>query len=515
MPQDYKRPLVVVGLDSKTLVDKVDSNQLGTKVRNVCKQLKEMMTLADIVVYTGNSNNVADGLPGSVAYMITEELEHPFDPNKEELPKTTSNQAPEIEPIISSIFEVKVNKDKSEEILGLKTIEKVVKLDSIVVVGGSAKVKQLDDKTVVAVQGQVDELTEVHLLANSLRADGLVLFHDAKEGKKGEFVFYSKDATPGHSCNKSTLAKRFVQEGGQWSAVGSSDNLKNLFLSKDFWAIKQKTRPKQKNVYPLVHKSVSSWKKAEILDWLKEIVALPKSYRDVISSYPIQKILELSQSEIEQMKIPWPIAQELYDSISFLKKQIDEEKLFQEGKRKGNREYQFRFIDSKPYLWPFNGVLNRNNTAIVCIDMQKDFVGGGGYFENMGYDISMSRALIPFIQNIFDVARQKGIHIIHTREGHIPNLADLPANKRWRSEKSDKSECGIGAPAAADSRLLTREQPDWNIIDELAPIAETNTPFHNEIIIDKPGKGSFVATEVSLPNFTLLFFVLNFFNSWT
>src|SRR3954452_17907344 len=91
-----------------------------------------------------------------------------------------------------------------------------------------------------------------------------------------------------------------------------------------------------------------------------------------------------------------------------------------------------KYIKSSPYPWPWNGDLRPANTALVIIDMQTDFCGKGGYISLLGYDISNSRALIPAIRKLLGTMRQKGYHIIHTREGHRPDLSDLPANKRWR-----------------------------------------------------------------------------------
>ena len=123
-------------------------------------------------------------------------------------------------------------------------------------------------------------------------------------------------------------------------------------------------------------------------------------------------------------------------------------------------------------------------TAIVMIDMQRDFLEPGGFGESLGNDVSLLNAAVGPCRALLETARRKGILIIHTREGHRPDLSDAPKAKVERGAPSMR----IGAPGPM-GRILIRGERGHDLIEALAP-------KKGEPVIDKPGKGAFYATDL-------------------
>ena len=133
---------------------------------------------------------------------------------------------------------------------------------------------------------------------------------------------------------------------------------------------------------------------------------------------------------------------------------------------------------------PFPYLLEPARAALVIIDMQRDFLEAGGFGSSLGNDVTLLRSTIAPLQGVLSATRKAGLAVIHTREGHLPDLSDCPPAKRWRGEPALR----IGDPGP-NGRILIRGERGHDIIDELAPLP-------GEPIIDKPGKGAFYATEL-------------------
>ena len=139
-------------------------------------------------------------------------------------------------------------------------------------------------------------------------------------------------------------------------------------------------------------------------------------------------------------------------------------------------------IEAEPY--PLQIEIARS--ALIIIDMQRDFLEPGGFGEALGNDVSLLKAAVGPIRNVLQAAREQGVLVIHTREGHRPDLSDAPPLKVERGDPATR----IGAPGPM-GRILVRGEPGHDIIPELYPIA-------GEPVIDKPGKGAFYQTDLEL-----------------
>lgn len=130
-------------------------------------------------------------------------------------------------------------------------------------------------------------------------------------------------------------------------------------------------------------------------------------------------------------------------------------------------------------------------TAFLSVDMQRDFCGEDGYVDAMGYDLSQTRRAVDPIADVLDAVRGTDIDVVHTREGHPPDLSDAPFNKLLRSKMAGNG-IGIGeTPPGGIGPLLTRGNENWDIVEEVAP--EPGEP-----VVDKPTKGAFANTNIGL-----------------
>jgi biuret amidohydrolase len=142
-------------------------------------------------------------------------------------------------------------------------------------------------------------------------------------------------------------------------------------------------------------------------------------------------------------------------------------------------------LEAIPEPWPSNSADWPHHTALLIIDMQRDFCEAGGYIASMGYGLDHVRPIVPRIVAVRRQLQQLGVKIIYTREGHRPDLADLSPLKAARSRRGG-AEIGASGPLG---RFLVRGQPGWDIIPQLAPGAD-------DIVIDKPGYSAFHATDL-------------------
>jgi nicotinamidase-related amidase len=142
-------------------------------------------------------------------------------------------------------------------------------------------------------------------------------------------------------------------------------------------------------------------------------------------------------------------------------------------------------VHAKPYAYPFAV----ESTALVVIDMQRDFIEPGGFGASLGNDVKRLAAIVPTVGRLLNVCRKAGITVIHTREAHRPDLSDLPPAKRNRGGAAPRNGRLLIGDTGPMGRILVSGEPGNDIVQGCAPLP-------GEIVIDKPGKGAFYATAL-------------------
>jgi len=238
------------------------------------------------------------------------------------------------------------------------------------------------------------------------------------------------------------------------------------------------------------NKDMRKWTKQECEDWLWDVCKVyPRNLGgkllthfkvnngDDLANLTFDKLITLNASELKAFR---PFHARVVAAEIMHRKELPMERYV---------------VNSKPYCWPYNGIMHPGNTAVIVVDMQNDFCNpnfAGGYIKsvNPSCDFADVKAIVPNIQKLLETMRRLGYRVLHTRECHLPLSADMPANKHWRST-------GDNVPGLGDTngdpniRPLTFGTFGWDIIDELKPAA-------NEPVIDKPTKGAFGNTSIEL-----------------
>ncbi|SHO65658.1 Nicotinamidase-related amidase [Pseudoxanthobacter soli DSM 19599] len=139
-------------------------------------------------------------------------------------------------------------------------------------------------------------------------------------------------------------------------------------------------------------------------------------------------------------------------------------------------------VDAQPFAYSFDPA----RTALIVIDMQRDFIEPGGFGETLGNDVGLLQAIVPTVADLIGLFRSRGWLVIHTREGHKPDLSDCPPAKRERGAPSLR----IGDPGPM-GRILIHGEPGHGLVEACAALP-------SEPVIDKPGKGSFYGTHLGV-----------------
>lgn len=382
---------------------------------------------------------------------------------------------------------------KPKRIVELSTIQTLVKAGDVVICcgGGGIPVVRGDNGHLHGIPAVIDKDLTACLLGETLGANALIMLTDADGVYKDwgkptqarvEVVDVHQldhawvETLPAGSMRPKVLAAaQFAQATGGWAAIGSLSKLDDILRGTSgtrFESPKARVFDAESIMSRVLPIDMQTWTRDQVERWLKDHVRVNNEIitRILAAGYDTgDKLVNLTYPVLEKMHIDWMSSSSILDGIT--SQRLNSQRLY---------------IDAEPYKWPFNGRLTPRNTALLIIDMQRDFLDKGGYIDSMGYSLSATRRCIEPIKSLLSKARELGFHVIHTREGHRPNLSDCPQNKHWRT--LNNSALGIGDKGPM-GRILVRGEYGWDIIDELKPLPE-------EVVVDKPGKGSFCHTDL-------------------
>eukprot|EP01126_Amoeba_proteus_P034534 TRINITY_DN3446_c0_g1_i1.p1 TRINITY_DN3446_c0_g1~~TRINITY_DN3446_c0_g1_i1.p1 ORF type:complete len:605 (-),score=80.63 TRINITY_DN3446_c0_g1_i1:117-1931(-) len=387
------------------------------------------------------------------------------------------------------------------EFIDLKSIQKLSYLGDIVITDSIAV--ELDENgEFVEVHVQLDEVMTASLLAKDLSAQGLVVM-EKDLILRDRHVYLNSDSDvnqliknycTGHGWDENKRRKlrsvfETVMSTKGWAVVGSEEHsIQSLLeLQEGTWIAYYHSQPPAAPVPPVNYNheispklpAIESWTPDETEQWLVRDLHINRAGAARLKM-PGSELLKMEARDLREKGMDMMASHHITTELFFL--------------QHDNQQYRLQ-VAANPYSWPYNKRLSPNNTALIVIDMQNDFLSYEGYISQMGYDVSNSRKTIEPVRRLVQKMRERGFHIVWTREGHTPNLSDCYPVKYYRSRNT--AEVGIGDLTPNMDRVLVRGCKGFEIVDELlCEIPKDASGQHTEVIIDKLGKGSFVETQL-------------------
>jgi len=381
-----------------------------------------------------------------------------------------------------------------QKIVDLSAIQKLSYLGDVVV-SDAVAVDADSHGDYVEVPHHLDEALTSTLLAKELNAQGLILL-DRTLALTDRHIYVNKNTnvddmmkkyTTGHGWDdhkrkRLRAAIEAVISTQGWAIIGAEDqSVRSLLELKEGTFIGYYQSPPTTvppvvsythSVTPKFSTNIENWSTEETNRWLEEDLHLNKDTIKKINM-PGKDLLRAETRTLKARGLDMMTSHYVCTEAFALKYE--------------NPNYRLQ-VAANPYSWPYNKRLSPNNTALVIIDMQTDFLGPNGYIAQMGYDVSNSRKTIAPVQRLVQKMRERGFHIIWTREGHVHNLSDCYPVKYFRSRNT--ADVGIGDNTGSGGRVLVRGEEGFQIVPEFGEIPAS------EVIIDKLGKGSFVETQL-------------------